>query len=330
MPALPPSSDFTGASVTEGAFKTAITNLRDYLSGLMGADGTIATAQSTLGMLGGSVAAKSAAYTVVAADRGKVFNCTTTFTLSLTAAATLGSGFSFIVANIGTGLITIDPNSSELINGAATITVSPGEQVMVTGNGTAWRAFSGFDLGNLTADTAPDTAADYAIVWDASLATWKKVLIDNLGGGGMKLIASGSLSGTSTTISSIPATYKDLRLLLKGASISGNISTTGSISMRFNGSTTNYDDSGVFTPIGAGSGLSSTDVLTIAVDIPDYAGSAGKIASSVYGISRGGGMKSSYWNNAGAINQISVSPTTSTSWAQSSFDAGTYELYGIK
>lgn len=49
MAALPASVDFTGSAVTEGGFKTAITSLRDYLAGLLGTDGTTATALSTLG-----------------------------------------------------------------------------------------------------------------------------------------------------------------------------------------------------------------------------------------------------------------------------------------
>lgn len=49
MTALPAATDFTGAAITEAQFKTAITNLRAYLSGLLGTDGTAATAISTLG-----------------------------------------------------------------------------------------------------------------------------------------------------------------------------------------------------------------------------------------------------------------------------------------
>lgn len=50
MATLPASTDFTGASVTEAGFKTAITQQRDFLSGLLGTDGTAATARSTLGV----------------------------------------------------------------------------------------------------------------------------------------------------------------------------------------------------------------------------------------------------------------------------------------
>lgn len=48
--ALPPSSNFTDGTITQGGFKTAIANLHDYLAGVLGTDGTIATAKSTLGL----------------------------------------------------------------------------------------------------------------------------------------------------------------------------------------------------------------------------------------------------------------------------------------
>lgn len=49
MPALPATTDWTGAAITEGQFKTAMGGLRDYLAFLFGADGTKATAIATLG-----------------------------------------------------------------------------------------------------------------------------------------------------------------------------------------------------------------------------------------------------------------------------------------
>ena len=50
MTALPPKTNFTDPTVTEGGFKTAINNLRDYLSGLLGSDGTVATGVAALGL----------------------------------------------------------------------------------------------------------------------------------------------------------------------------------------------------------------------------------------------------------------------------------------
>jgi hypothetical protein len=58
---------------------------------------------------------QTTAYTVVAADYGKVLTLSGTFSLTLTAAATLGEGWHCWVNNIGTGVITIDPNSTETI-----------------------------------------------------------------------------------------------------------------------------------------------------------------------------------------------------------------------
>lgn len=59
--------------------------------------------------------AQSSGYTVLASDFSKVITCTGSFTLQLTAAATLGAGFWFWVNNVGTGTITIDPAGSETV-----------------------------------------------------------------------------------------------------------------------------------------------------------------------------------------------------------------------
>lgn len=68
----------------------------------------------------GSSSLKTGAYTVVSGDKGVVLKCSGTFTLSLTAAATLGDGFVFEVYNTGGGTITIDPNGAEIIDNAST------------------------------------------------------------------------------------------------------------------------------------------------------------------------------------------------------------------
>jgi hypothetical protein len=51
MANLPPKSSFTGTSVTQGQFKTALDTLNDYLTGLLGSDGTAATAKAALGVV---------------------------------------------------------------------------------------------------------------------------------------------------------------------------------------------------------------------------------------------------------------------------------------
>ena len=138
MTALPLSTAFTDSAVTEGDFKSAITDQREFLAGLFGSDGTVGTALATLGSLGADTVAKTANYTVLTSDRGKVILCSGTFTLSLTAAATLADGFNFAVINTGSGIITIDPNSTEQIDGANTKSIAAGGWAVVTCTGSAF------------------------------------------------------------------------------------------------------------------------------------------------------------------------------------------------
>ena len=89
-----------------------------------------------------TIANKIAAYTVVAGDLGTIINCTAnTFTVSLTAAASLGSGFTCIIwntSNTASNVITIDPAGTETIDGKTTLTLRRGEGLAVVCNGTNW------------------------------------------------------------------------------------------------------------------------------------------------------------------------------------------------
>jgi hypothetical protein len=138
MTALPASSDFTGSSQTEGQAKAFVAAQRDYLAGLLGTDGTVATALAALGVLGAGYAAKTSAYTVVTADRGKVIACSGTWTLALPAAATAASGFSVLAINTSTGIITVDPSGAETVDGATSLELRPGHGVLLICTGSAW------------------------------------------------------------------------------------------------------------------------------------------------------------------------------------------------
>lgn len=100
---------------------------------------TQAAALQALGALGNITVAKTGAYTVVGSDRGDVILCSGTLSLTLTAAATLGNGFSFGVVNTGTGTITIDPNASETVDGAGTKVLKPGQSAILITDGSLWR-----------------------------------------------------------------------------------------------------------------------------------------------------------------------------------------------
>lgn len=88
---------------------------------------------------------KSADYTIALTDRGSTLLCSNTITISVTAAATLGSKFYCRVINAGSGLVTIDPNGSETItipglSSKTTIILIPGEGVDLMCDGSNFTA----------------------------------------------------------------------------------------------------------------------------------------------------------------------------------------------
>lgn len=81
----------------------------------------------------------SANHTTTQAYRGRLITCTAnTFTLTLLAAALAGPGFPQVIRNSGNGIVTIDPNAAELIDGLSTIALYPGQAVSIVCTGTAW------------------------------------------------------------------------------------------------------------------------------------------------------------------------------------------------
>jgi hypothetical protein len=83
------------------------------------------------------VLARSANTILGLSDVGKTIIATGTFTQTITAAATLGDGWYCFYRNDGTGVITIDPNASETIDGATLLVLFPGEGCRISCNGSA-------------------------------------------------------------------------------------------------------------------------------------------------------------------------------------------------
>lgn len=103
---------------------------------------------------------KSANYTAVAADNAFLIACTETFTLSLTAAATLGGAWFCHIRNEGSGIITIDPDGSETIDLQSSLLVYPGEAFCIQCDASNFRTVGrdyiarSFDSGNQTISNA--------------------------------------------------------------------------------------------------------------------------------------------------------------------------------
>lgn len=73
-----------------------------------------------------------------------VLVCTSALTLSLLASADAGEGFYVSVRNSSSGNVTIDPDTSELIDGASTLTIRAGFSALIICTGTAWRSVFSF------------------------------------------------------------------------------------------------------------------------------------------------------------------------------------------
>lgn len=94
--------------------------------------------------LGGpDVVTKTASFTIDATHLGKIIDCTSgTFTAAVTAAATLGAKFYCWLKNSGSGVVTLDPNAAETVDGAATLVLESGDACGFICDGLALKTFS--------------------------------------------------------------------------------------------------------------------------------------------------------------------------------------------
>jgi hypothetical protein len=174
---------------------------------------TLTAAQMTslqqTAMLGGAASAKTASYTLVAADAGTAISMSSASATTITVnTALFAAGDTVQITNLNTGVCTITA-------GTATVNTS-----------------AALTLAQYESGTLAFTSTSSAIFIKGAGAG---------GGGGMTLLnGSGgtTLSGSTTTIGSISQDYKDLKILVINA-VSSNISEIAGL--RLNGDTgSNY------------------------------------------------------------------------------------------
>lgn len=122
-------------------------------------------------------------------DNGAILDCSGSFTLSITAAATLAAGWWCIVANRGTGNITLDPNASETVDGQTTGVVYPGFAFMLHCDGSTFRLFKmdGYRREVLTGGTTwtcPVGIRSIRATAQGGGASGRKAVNKGTGGGG--------------------------------------------------------------------------------------------------------------------------------------------------
>ena len=198
--------------------------------------------------------------------------------------------------------------------------------------------------GDIIVATAADTvsrlavgANDTVLVADSAQATGVKWAAPS--SGGMTLISTTTLTGASITLSSIPATYNNLQLIIRNykPSVDGR-----GIEMRFNGDTaTNYNNLFIQESTDFGMNRSSVSVgmfndNTTATGISvftiyDYADAGTVKISQLYALGNnqttGGNfnlnMGLGIYNQAAAISSITLFPFSGN------FTSGTALLYGV-
>ena len=199
--------------------------------------------------------------------RNNVLQCTGAITLTLDAVATAGEGFVFTVKNSSSGDVTIDPDASELIDGQATIAIGAGKSSMIVCTGTAWISVfleTGVDdlpsmgafpsatldfipihdtniggdfkitpqnfyksITGLTEDAAPDTSADYMVMYDSSTASAKKVKVSST------LLDDDTFATASAT--KAPSSESVLALVNNKFKLETELTTTAGTSFDFTG-----------------------------------------------------------------------------------------------
>lgn len=165
-------------------------------------------------------------------------------------------------------------------------------------------------------------------------------------GGGMTSIASGSLSGSTTTISSISGSYNNLVLFIRDYSSDDN---TGDLQIRFNNDTTanyhlmawqqcevaaSYQDgqnANTYYFTATGSAKAADNNNSLVLNVYDYATSGIRKNAEFWNSVVAGGGSNAYlfksecgYQGTDAITRIDLLLDAG------SFDGGTYVLYGVK
>jgi hypothetical protein len=196
--------------------------------------------------------------------------------------------------------------------------------------------------GDLISATAASTPArlgvgtnDQVLMADSTAATGLKW--GTVAAGGMTLLSTTSLSGTSTTISSISGAYKDLQVVVSGV----NWGSNKSLAVRLNSiSTSSYNYTGV-TATGSPSSWNyqqlnsyfgiggTTNGGTYILHIPNYAYGTGIRSIQWFG----GGTSSDAAHVTFGMLQSSIGAVSSLTFAATdfatSFTGGTVLIYGV-
>lgn len=225
--------------------------------------------------------AQSAGYTILTTDNGAFIDFTgsSDATFAFTAAATLVNKWFCYIRNNGTSqaVLTLDPNSSETIDGLASYPMYPGEVRLVQCNGTLFTTFiiQGFNVrktATFTFINPPGYKAFKGFLWGSGASGGKGATNGGGGGGGGACVpfdiqsSKIGAAGTSTTVT-IGAGGTS-QTVANTAGNAGNSSTFGALFTSYGGGR------GGGSTAGAGGGGGGTGYVTAGAAVSGVGGNA--------------------------------------------------------
>ena len=250
----------------------------------------------------------STATTLVAADDRARLLLTGTWTLGVAEAETLGAGWRVELVNVGTGIITLDPYSSETLDDVASFVMYPGEWRRVWFTGTALKSFviRPFDVRFLSSGTfiKPSGYRQFSgLLWGGGGSGAAAATASGGGGGGCTpfTLESSALAATETVTLGTGGAAKTAS---NTGAVGGN-STLGSLVTAYGGgggftSSTTAGGGGLYSA-GTASAGGAPGGATTAATASVYGGglgSGGDSGQSVYG----GGWKTVYGGASGGVS----------------------------
>ena len=256
-----------------------------------------------------TVSTKTASYTLVAADKGTkiVMNSASATTITVNTSL-FSAGDTLTILNIGAGVCTVT---------AGTATVSTTGSLALAQNGGGTLYFTSAGVSIFQADGVTATA------------------------GGMTLLSTTTLSGASTTISSIDQTYVNLQIVITGMT---NATTASTPNIQFNASSVLFTGVETYNSNGSsGTAVHTSTTLNFVtaptrtnadnfwgITILNYGSTtAYKGVSTIMGATRnaggeGSGTTSGYIKTNSGISSLVITNPGGT-WS-----TGTVLVYGVK
>ena len=305
-------------------------------------------------MGGGSATAKTASYVLVAADAGTVVQMNAAGATTITVnTALFAAGDTVQIQNIGAGVCTVTAGTATVSTaGSLALSQYEGGQLYFTATG----ASIFFDIVQSSGMTNPLTTTGDTI-YSSSGTTPARLGIGSTGqvltvaaglpswatpaSGSLTLISTTSLTGASVTLSSIPATYKHLQLVISGVTnatadgafrIAPNGATTSSNNTLLNGSALEARLANYLLLVGPGGGfiLTRTDANNVFVlNIYNYAATTMYKNFNSVGIATLTATAGTIINTTGSYLANTAITSLVISNSGGNLSTGTVLLYGV-